>query len=116
MMNRLIYLGDVVTLKLDAQKCTGCGMCLLVCPHAVLSLANGKIQIVSRDACMECGACARNCPAEALNVRTGVGCAAAVINGTLGRKESSCCCTTDSEEKLSGGSECSPRVNRTDCG
>jgi len=115
MMNPLIYLRDVVTLELDPQKCMGCGTCLLVCPHAVLSLTNGKIEIANRDACMECGACARNCPADALNVRSGVGCATAVINGMLGRKKSSCCCTIDTEERSRCPSECSPGANRTDC-
>ena len=97
MMNQLIYLRDVVTLSLDQIKCAGCGTCLLVCPHAVLSLTNGKVEIANRDACMECGACARNCPTEALHVRSGVGCATAVINSMLGRKKSSCCCTIEPE-------------------
>jgi len=56
-MGQLIYLKDVVTLKLSQEKCIGCGMCLLVCPRAVLSLTNGKVEIANRDACMECGAC-----------------------------------------------------------
>jgi len=106
MMGQLIYLKDVVTLKLDQEACAGCGMCLLVCPHAVLSLTNGKIEIANRDACMECGACARNCPAEALSVRSGVGCAAAVINSKLKRKSSSACCTVDSEERSNEPSAC----------
>ena len=105
-MGQLIYLRDVVTLKLDQKACVGCGMCLLVCPHAVLSLTNGKIEIANRDACMECGACARNRPAEALSVRSGVGCAAAVINSMLGRKKSSCCCTIDPEEKTEDPASC----------
>ncbi len=90
-MGQLIYLKDVVTLKLDGEKCIGCGMCLIVCPHAVLSLTNGKVEVVNRDACMECGACAQNCPVNALSVRSGVGCAAAVINSVLGRNSTSCC-------------------------
>ena len=106
MMGQLIYLKDVVTLKLDQEACAGCGICLLVCPHAVLSLTNGKIEIANRDACMECGACARNCPAEALSVRSGVGCAAAVINSKLKRKSSSVCCTVDSEEGSNEPSAC----------
>jgi NAD-dependent dihydropyrimidine dehydrogenase PreA subunit len=114
-MDRLIYLRDVVTLRLDQKKCTGCGICLLVCPHAVLSLTNGKIQIVNRDACMECGACAKNCPVEALGVRSGVGCAAAVINSMLGRKEASCCCTIDSNEKPGDRAECSQEMNGPNC-
>jgi ferredoxin len=90
-MNQLIYLKDVVTLKLDEKKCVSCGMCSLVCPHAVLNLTNGTAEIVNRDACMECGACSRNCPVEALSVQSGVGCAAAVINSMIGRKKESCC-------------------------
>ena len=114
-MNHLIYLKDVVTLKLEQEKCVGCGVCLSVCPHAVLGLTNGKIEIANRDACMECGACARNCPVEALNVRSGVGCAVAVINAMLGRKSSSCCCVDDSEEKSGGLSKTSPSANRPSC-
>ncbi len=114
-MDRFIYLRDVVTLSLDEKKCVGCGMCLLVCPHAVLSLTNGKIEIVNRDACMECGACAQNCPVEALNVRPGVGCAAAVINSMLGRKRSSCCCTIDSEGESSDRTGCSQVTSGPNC-
>jgi NAD-dependent dihydropyrimidine dehydrogenase PreA subunit len=97
-MDRLVYLKDVVTLELHGEKCVGCGMCLLVCPHAVLKPANGRVEIRDRDACMECGACARNCPAEAISVQPGVGCATAVINSALGRKKGSCCCTIEPKE------------------
>lgn len=93
-MGQLIYLKDVVTLELDEEKCSGCGMCLIVCPHAVLGMNEKHVQIENRDACMECGACARNCPADALSVQVGVGCAAAVINAALGR-EGSCCCVVE---------------------
>jgi ferredoxin len=104
-MGQLIYLKDVVTLKLDDEKCIGCGMCLLVCPHAVFSLTNGKVDIVNRDACMECGACAQNCPVNALQVHAGVGCATAVINSALGRKNSSCCCTIDAKGSRDASAE-----------
>ena len=90
-MAELRYLADVVTLSLDQQKCTGCGTCIDVCPHAVFTRRHGKAQIADRDACMECGACARNCPEEAFTVNAGVGCAIAVINGALGRTGSCCC-------------------------
>lgn len=99
-MENLIYLKDVVTLQLDHDKCVGCGMCLIVCPHAVFSMNNGSAWIENRDACMECGACAQNCPAEAVRVQAGVGCAAAVINTALGRESSSCCCIIEQEETL----------------
>ena len=93
-MGELIYFKDVVTLDLDTEKCVGCGMCLLVCPHTVFGLENKKAQIISRDACMECGACAQNCPVEALTVEAGEGCAVAILNEMLGRGRicgSECC-------------------------
>ena len=97
-MGQLIYLKNVVTLELNKEKCVGCEMCLIVCPHAVLGMNNGNAIIKNRDLCMECGACARNCPADALSVQAGVGCAEAVINAALGRDSSSCCCVIETEE------------------
>jgi ferredoxin len=97
-MGEMIYLRDVVTLALDRDKCVGCGMCIVVCPHQVFFLEDGHAKIDNRDACMECGACARNCPEGALTVKAGVGCAAAVINTALGVKKSSCCCVLDPDE------------------
>jgi NAD-dependent dihydropyrimidine dehydrogenase PreA subunit len=101
-MQKLVYLKDVVTLQLDEAKCTGCGMCLEVCPHEVLKMNGRHVLIQDRDACMECGACSRNCPAGAVTVQSGVGCAAAVINSMLGRNASACCCT-DSHESCKLG-------------
>ena len=91
-MNYLSYLKNVVTLKLDENKCTGCGMCLEVCPHQVFKMNGRHAMIRNRDACMECGACRKNCPAQAIYVESGVGCAAAVINSLLGKSDAACCC------------------------
>ncbi len=86
------YLKDVVTLQLAQEKCTGCGMCLDVCPHAVFAREGRVVRIADRDACMECGACARNCPAAAIQVRSGVGCAYAILVGALRGTEPDCDC------------------------
>jgi NAD-dependent dihydropyrimidine dehydrogenase PreA subunit len=91
----MTYLKNVVTLQLDENKCTGCGMCLDVCPHEVFKMNNKHVMIRNLDACMECGACSLNCPASAISVQSGVGCAAAVINSMLGRKSSECSCSID---------------------
>ena len=93
-MVSLRYLPNVVSLELDAGKCTGCGMCVTVCPHAVFQIENGKARIADRDACMECGACARNCPEGALSVQAGVGCAAAIIIGALCGSKPNCDCSS----------------------
>lgn len=91
----LRYLPDVVTLRLDEQKCNGCAMCVAVCPHAVYTIEEKRARIVDRNACMECGACARNCPEDAIYVRPGVGCAYAIIVGSLKGTEPSCGCSDD---------------------
>ena len=88
------YLANVVTLKLDINACIGCGMCTMVCPHRVFDLKNGKANIVDRDSCIECGACSRNCPVDAIQVRTGVGCATGIIMKSIGKK-GDCCCNSE---------------------
>lgn len=93
-MKTMQYLKNVVTLKLDTNLCTGCGLCVMVCPHAVFEINNRKARIIDIDDCMECGACARNCQFGAISVKTGVGCAAAIINGILTNSEPSCDCSS----------------------
>jgi NAD-dependent dihydropyrimidine dehydrogenase PreA subunit len=94
----MIYLKNVTTLELYPSKCTGCGICMEVCPHHVFELQNRKAVIVNRDACMECGACSRNCAFDAITVQAGVGCAAAVYSGLIKGGEPTCGCTKDNNK------------------
>jgi len=94
-MNGLVYLRNVVTLKLDQQKCNGCRMCTIVCPHDVFAMENKKAVIQNKDFCMECGACEKNCPENAITVRSGVGCAAGIINGLIRGTEPTCDCGSE---------------------
>ncbi|WP_240838331.1 4Fe-4S binding protein [Acidaminobacter sp. JC074] len=55
----MMYLNDVVTIKLDSSKCVKCGECVQVCPREVFKLSS-ELQIVKKDACIECGACQMN--------------------------------------------------------
>lgn len=83
----------VNTLRFDPDLCSGCGMCVVVCPHAVFAMNGRLAQLVRRDACMECGACQLNCPTGAIEVESGVGCAAAMMVAALtGKKEATCDC------------------------
>lgn len=86
------YLKNVATLKLNAEKCTGCGKCENVCPHGVFRIADKKAEIIAINNCMECGACKKNCAFGAIEVNPGVGCASAIIKGLLTGTEPSCDC------------------------
>ena len=91
----LRYLPGVTTLELDVTKCNGCQLCKIVCPHAVFEMVDKRAKIVDRDACMECGACALNCSEKAITVDAGVGCAAAIIVGSIIGTEPTCGSSTE---------------------
>ena len=94
-MARLVYLANASTLEIDAETCTGCGVCTEVCARGVISIQSRKAQVIDLDACIECGACKMNCAFGAIHVQTGVGCANALINEALSRKsgqQGSCAC------------------------
>lgn len=93
-MKNFVYLTSDISLFLDETKCSGCSMCINVCPHNVFEIECKKAIIKNLKYCMECGACSMNCPEQAISVKTGVGCAAAVISGMLGKTSSDCCCST----------------------
>jgi ferredoxin len=97
---KLKYLKNVVKLSLDKEKCIGCGMCIDVCPHNVYKIENKKAEIIDINACMECGACKINCPVGAIDVKMGVGCAAAIYKGFFSKSEP--CCGPSSDDSNSG--------------
>jgi MinD superfamily P-loop ATPase len=94
----MLYLLNGHSLTLASERCNGCGRCQEVCPHEVFVVAERKASIAHRERCMECGACQMNCALGAIAVSSGVGCAAAVINGLRGKGtccgdgEASCSC------------------------
>lgn len=81
------------TLRYDSDACNGCGMCSMVCPHGVFTQNGQEAVLASPRRCMECGACMVNCPTGAIEVESGVGCAAAIMYAALrGKKEEGCGC------------------------
>ncbi len=79
------------TLVYDETLCNNCGMCSVVCPHAVFERGGKTAKLANPKVCMECGACRGNCPTGAIQVDSGVGCAAAMIIAALtGRPEPTC--------------------------
>ncbi len=54
--------------KIDEEKCTGCGLCVDACHEGALQLINGKARLVSESYCDGLGACLPECPAGAITI------------------------------------------------
>lgn len=89
-MAGLRYLEDAVTITYDPDKCTGCQLCTMVCPHGVFAMEGNRAKLVDRGACMECGACQLNCAFDAIKVESGTGCAAAIFASWFNGGEVTC--------------------------
>lgn len=54
--------------KIDLDKCTGCGDCVEACGMEVLAVEDDKAKIVNGEECTECGICVDECSAEAITM------------------------------------------------
>lgn len=97
--------------RIDEQKCNGCGACVPACAEGALQIVDGKARLISEAYCDGLGACLGKCPMDAIIIeerpaqdfdeeavsrhlsearagRASVGCASAVIT-TLGTRGAS---------------------------
>ncbi len=58
----------LITYSIIPEKCTGCGMCIKVCPTQAVSGEKKKAHAIDNDKCTRCGACIESCKFEAINV------------------------------------------------
>lgn len=52
--------------EVDMEKCTGCGICVDVCPVSSIELNENKVVI--GDDCVGCGQCEQECPNGAITL------------------------------------------------
>ena len=56
-------------IKIDNDKCTGCGTCFDVCAFEVYGEPEkGKAKIANQDNCTGCRSCESQCPENAIEV------------------------------------------------
>ncbi len=53
-------------IKIDEEKCIGCGKCANACPGGALAMVNGKAKLVREDFCDGMGVCIGKCPVDAI--------------------------------------------------
>ncbi len=54
--------------KIDEEKCTGCGLCIPNCAEGALQIIQGKAKLVSEKFCDGLGACLGHCPEDAITI------------------------------------------------
>lgn len=57
-------------IRIDEEKCDGCGLCAQGCPEGALQMIDGKARLVSEITCDGLGACVGDCPRGAITVET----------------------------------------------
>jgi len=57
-------------IRIDEEKCDGCGVCADGCPEGALQIIDGKARLVSEITCDGLGACVGDCPQGAIEVET----------------------------------------------
>jgi len=55
-------------IKIDEEKCNGCGLCIPNCPEGALQIIDGKARLISDLFCDGLGACIGHCPEGAINI------------------------------------------------
>ena len=54
--------------KIDEEKCNGCGLCIPNCAEGALQIVDGKAKLMSEKFCDGLGACLGHCPEGAITV------------------------------------------------
>jgi len=55
-------------IKIDAEKCSGCGLCAQACHEAAIAIVDGKARLLREDFCDGLGNCLPVCPTGAITL------------------------------------------------
>ncbi|MGE5527838.1 MAG: ATP-binding protein [Patescibacteria group bacterium] len=54
--------------RIDEDKCNGCGLCVPSCAEGVIKIVDGKARLVAENLCDGLGACLGECPRGAISI------------------------------------------------
>ena len=54
-------------IKINEEKCTGCGLCAMACHEGAIGMVEGKAKLLREDYCDWLGDCLPACPVNAIS-------------------------------------------------
>ncbi len=54
--------------KIDEEKCNGCGLCVSPCAEGAIEIVDGKAKVIKEELCDGAGFCIGTCPQGALSL------------------------------------------------
>ena len=54
-------------IKIDEEKCVGCGLCAAACHEGAIGMMDGKAKLLREDYCDGLGDCLPACPVDAIS-------------------------------------------------
>lgn len=64
------YCKALCSLKINPQKCKGCGICKKNCPVNAITGEIKQPHVINQKVCIKCGTCADKCPFHAIEKET----------------------------------------------
>jgi len=58
----------LITCSIDADKCTGCGVCIQGCAHGAITGEKKQAHVIDTQLCQRCGICRSECKFDAIQV------------------------------------------------
>jgi len=61
----------MLEIEVDQEKCTGCGLCLAVCPKGprIFEMKEDKARVLDPSFCTLCTLCITRCPVDAISIK-----------------------------------------------
>ncbi|EKD27435.1 MAG: 4Fe-4S ferredoxin, iron-sulfur binding:Zn-finger, C2H2 type [uncultured bacterium] len=61
---------ETMTCVISEEICSGCKLCITVCPYKAITFdKNKKISVINEAICRGCGTCAATCPSAGIKAR-----------------------------------------------